>query len=265
MPKLIRPRSLALFGGVCLLVVAASLAYGTIPDSSGAIHGCYKREDAAKSSGAALSIIDSDLGVGCKPGFAELTFSRQGPVGPQGAQGPQGGPGPQGPPGTQGPQGPPGPAGPQGAPGPAGPGPGSLDDLAGLPCKDGTGSVVVSYDFPDQGDVVLTCDVTVPPPPPPTFETLTLMAIGDGASGSIGQIVGNGGFGFRIVEICQSAPDPGHTCTLSGIAGLSALLVALPNAQATFDWGGLCEGTTTSLCAATLPAGGATVTLRFTP
>ena len=265
MPKAIRRYQLALLGGVGALGLAARLAYGTIPDSGGAIHGCYKPEDAGKASGATLAVIDTDLGVGCKPGYTEVTFSRQGPSGPQGVQGPQGPIGPEGPIGPGGPPGPEGPAGPQGVPGPPGTGMTSLDDLQGLPCKDGAGTTVVSYDFPEHGDVKLTCDVTVPPPPPPTFETLTLIALGDGATGSIGQIVGTGGFGFTIVEVCQSAPDPGQTCTLSGLAGSSALLVALPNAEASFDWGGLCEGTTASVCAATLPLGGGTVTLRFTP
>ncbi len=262
MSKLIRRYLLASLGGVSALALAAGSVYGTIPDSSGTIHGCYKPEDAGKPSGATLSIIDTELGVACKPGYAELTFSRQGPPGPEGAQGQQG---PIGPVGPQGPIGPQGPAGTQGPQGPPGPGLTSLDELRGLPCKAGAGTTVVSYDSPDPGDVALICDVTATPPPPPTFETMTLIAIADGATGSIGQIVGTGGFGFTIVDVCQSAPDPGQTCTFSGLAGSSALLVALPNAPATFDWGGLCEGTTATVCAATMPVGGGTVTLRFTP
>ncbi len=259
MAKVIRRYLLALLGGVSAIALAARLAYGTIPDSSGVIHGCYKPEDAGKASGATLSVIDTDLGVACKPGYRELTFSRQGPSGPQGAQGPQGPIGPEGPLGPQ------GPAGAQGGVGPPGTGLTSLDDLDGLPCKAGTGTTVVSYDFPDPGEVTLVCDVSVPPPPPPTFETFTLIAIGDGATGTIGRIVGTGGFGFTIVDVCQSAPSPGQTCTFTGLAGLSALLVARPDSGASFVWGGLCEGTTASVCAATLPTGGGTVTLRFTP
>ena len=85
----------------------------------------------------------------------------QGPAGPQGAPGPQGPVGPAGPAGPQGPagaSGPPGPPGPQGATGPAGPPGGglpSLDALDGLPCKNGTGTVDVTYDA--TGHAALAC------------------------------------------------------------------------------------------------------------
>jgi hypothetical protein len=79
----------------------------------------------------------------------------QGPAGPQGASGAAG---PQGATGPAGPQGPAGPSGPQGATGPAGPpgaGLSSLDAVDGLACKDGTGTVDVTYDAADHA--ILTC------------------------------------------------------------------------------------------------------------
>jgi hypothetical protein len=74
---------------------------------------------------------------------------QQGPPGPPGASGAQG---PAGPPGAAGPTGPPGPSGPAGPPGP---GLSSLDDLDGLACQDGAGTVDLAYD--GAGIATLTC------------------------------------------------------------------------------------------------------------
>ena len=91
-------------------LVAGGVAYATIPDSSGVIHGCYQK------SGGALSVIDASV-TGCAKTQTELQWNVQGPTGLQGPQGPAGaqGPvGPQGPQGGQGAQGLQGPAGPSG-------------------------------------------------------------------------------------------------------------------------------------------------------
>src|SRR4029077_19002287 len=102
------PAALAIAAGV--LLVLAGVAYATIPDSSGAIHGCYAR------SGGSLRVIDATV-TNCKSTETSLGWNVQGQQGPQGAQGPQGPAGPQGAPG---PQGLGGPAGPQGATGASG-------------------------------------------------------------------------------------------------------------------------------------------------
>ena len=71
------------------LAAAAGVAYATIPDSAGAIHGCY-----AKSSGA-LRVID-DSAASCKASESSLSWSVSGPPGVPGPVGPAGPPGPTG-------------------------------------------------------------------------------------------------------------------------------------------------------------------------
>lgn len=136
-------RAIALVG-VALLALGG-VAYASIPDAGGVIHGCYG------NSNGQLRVIDTPS-ASCKNNETAITWSQSGPAGPQGptgATGPQGatgdtgdtGPaGPQGPAGSQGPQGdtgavgatgpqgPVGPAGATGATGPAGPpgAPGSI-------------------------------------------------------------------------------------------------------------------------------------------
>jgi hypothetical protein len=100
-------------GGIALaataLVMAATgiVAYATIPDANGVIHGCY-----TKSTGA-IRVIDDSV-TNCTSKETALNWNVQGQQGPQGATGPQGLQGPQGTSGPQGPQGVQGPAGPQG-------------------------------------------------------------------------------------------------------------------------------------------------------
>lgn len=95
--------------GTAFLV--AGVAYATIPDSQGVIHGCYTK------SGGSLRVIDDSV-TNCKSGETSLDWNVAGPTG---ATGPAGSAGPAGPTGPAGPQGATGPAGPQGATGPAGP------------------------------------------------------------------------------------------------------------------------------------------------
>lgn len=103
-----RTRRLAI-GAIALvgLLVAGGVAYATIPDDHGVIHGCYTR------SGGSLRVIDAGV-TNCSNKETALNWNVTGPAGPQGTTGPQGDPGPQG---SQGPQ---GPAGPQGSQGPSG-------------------------------------------------------------------------------------------------------------------------------------------------
>jgi hypothetical protein len=77
----------------CLLVaVAGGVAYASIPDGSGVIHGCYKTP--VPTHGSALSVIDTDAGGSCGGGMTAVTWNQTGPQGPAGATGPAGPPGP---------------------------------------------------------------------------------------------------------------------------------------------------------------------------
>jgi hypothetical protein len=81
-----------------VVVAAVSVAYASIPDSAGVIHGCY-----LKSNGQ-LRVIDSAVSS-CTPAEVPLQWSQTGPQGPAGPQGPTGPQGPQGPVGPEGPDG----------------------------------------------------------------------------------------------------------------------------------------------------------------
>ena len=108
--------------GVVLAVVAAVLAavggvaYASIPDSSGVIHGCYV------SGTGQLRVYDSQSPDIKKCGANEkpIDWNQQGPAGPQGPTGPAGPAGPAGSQGPAGPQGPKGDTGPAGPPGTSG-------------------------------------------------------------------------------------------------------------------------------------------------
>ena len=88
---------------VAALAAASGVAYATIPDGDGAIHGCY-----GKNSGV-LRVIDN-AGAQCLGAERALTWNEEGPQGPMGPSGADGAPGQAGP-GPAGPAGPPGPAG----------------------------------------------------------------------------------------------------------------------------------------------------------
>ncbi|MGH2933463.1 MAG: hypothetical protein ACRDL2_02985 [Gaiellaceae bacterium] len=112
--KLVRNRRV---GAATLVVLVAGLAaggvaYATVPDSGGAIHGCYQKNEGQ------LRVIDPSAGGACRSSELPVSWSQtglQGLQGPAGPAGPAGIPGPAGPAGPQGEQ---GPAGPKGDPGP---------------------------------------------------------------------------------------------------------------------------------------------------
>jgi hypothetical protein len=81
---------------VALCAIAAGVAYATIPDAQGVIHGCYKAQNGQ------LRVIDPNLDS-CGPSENALEWSQTGPQGPQGPKGDQGVPGPPGPQGEPGP------------------------------------------------------------------------------------------------------------------------------------------------------------------
>ena len=89
------------------VVIAGGLAFATIPDGGGVIHGCYSK------SGGSLRVIDASV-TNCGKSETSLNWGVTGPQGPQGIQGPAGAQGAQGPAGAQGPQGVQGPQGPSG-------------------------------------------------------------------------------------------------------------------------------------------------------
>ena len=94
-----------------VLAIGGSVALAAIPDSGGAVNGCYAKKDGG------LRVIDAPS-VSCKSTETALTWNQTGLQGPKGDTGPQG---PKGDQGTQGSQGPKGDTGPAGQPGPAGP------------------------------------------------------------------------------------------------------------------------------------------------
>jgi hypothetical protein len=78
-----------------LTVALGGVAYATIPDSSGVIHGCYQ-----KNVGN-LRVINSPS-HGCRPSEVALNWNQTGPTGATGATGTAGATGSQGPTGPQG-------------------------------------------------------------------------------------------------------------------------------------------------------------------
>ena len=91
---------------VVLALTAGGIAFASVPDSSGVIHGCY-----GSSSPHTLQVIDTATTTNCPTGTKHLNWNQTGSSGPKGAQGIQGPAGPKGGQGVQGPQGPQGPAG----------------------------------------------------------------------------------------------------------------------------------------------------------
>jgi len=82
----------ALVVAIAALVVAlGGVAYATIPDSGGVIHGCY-----LKANGS-LRVIDPSAGEKCTKREAAIQWSQTGPKGPPGSTGATG---PAGPPAT---------------------------------------------------------------------------------------------------------------------------------------------------------------------
>jgi hypothetical protein len=95
----IRRLPLAAFS-IVLAVAVGGVAFASVPDSTGVIHGCY-------SSGTphSLQVIDTAKVSGCPSGTIALKWNQTGPRGPQGLQGPTGPQGLSGPQGIQGPAG----------------------------------------------------------------------------------------------------------------------------------------------------------------
>lgn len=69
---------------VAMLAAVGGVAYASIPDSAGVIHGCYKTGNPAKG---AVTVIDTDAGETCPSGTAPLNWNQTGPQGPAGPAG----------------------------------------------------------------------------------------------------------------------------------------------------------------------------------
>jgi len=66
-----------------LIALAAGIAYATIPDSAGVIHGCYRNN-------GQLRVIDPSNGGACRNNETGLDWSQTGPQGPPGPNGTNG-------------------------------------------------------------------------------------------------------------------------------------------------------------------------------
>ena len=110
-------------------MLAGGVAYASIPDPGGVIHGCYSPSGSKQTNGAQLNILDS-ASASCNGSQKEITWNQTGPPGPPGPAGAAGTPGKDGKDGVDGKDGATGASGPTGPTGPTGPaGPGTL--LAG--------------------------------------------------------------------------------------------------------------------------------------
>lgn len=152
-----KPRVRMLVGlGVGAAIITGSVAYASIPDPSGAVHGCYD-----KLLGT-LRVIDDGAGQSCLPTENAISWNQNGPQGIPGAQGPAGDAGPTGPQGAQGDVGPAGPQGPQGDTGPAGSGGASTVQVtvAHADVPNGDDTTVASLPLAGGGRWLLTATVS---------------------------------------------------------------------------------------------------------
>jgi hypothetical protein len=105
----LRSRRAVAVGLVALAVSAgaATLAYASIPDGNGVIHGCYSVNGQGQVDGSAsLRVIDpastNPNGQACKSNERALDWNQTGPTGARGPTGPTGQAGPTGPQGPEG-------------------------------------------------------------------------------------------------------------------------------------------------------------------
>ena len=85
-----RPVLVSLFA-VGAFALVGGIAYASIPDSSGVIHGCYKKSSPNQGT---LRVVDSEKGQTCSSSENSVNWNQTGPQGQQGLQGQQGPPGP---------------------------------------------------------------------------------------------------------------------------------------------------------------------------
>ena len=78
-------------------LAAGGIAYASIPETNGVVHGCYK------TLGGALRVIDTGKKQACVRGELALSWNQTGPKGTTGTNGPTGAKGPTGTTGATGP------------------------------------------------------------------------------------------------------------------------------------------------------------------
>jgi collagen triple helix repeat protein len=143
--------------GIGAAIVGGSVAYASVPDPTGSIHGCYS------TITGHLRIIDTAKTPDCLITEKALPWSQLGPQGPQGTAGPKGDTGPQGPTGDKGDTGAPGPQGAKGDTGPAGPAHTTDVQQVSLDRADvpnGGDTTIATLNLPS-GHYVITADATV--------------------------------------------------------------------------------------------------------
>src|SRR6476646_4953770 len=79
----IRRRGLLIAATIAVLAIGAGVAYATIPDSAGVIHGCYDQK-------GQLRVMDPSAGGACKNNETSLDWSQTGPRGQDGTNGTNG-------------------------------------------------------------------------------------------------------------------------------------------------------------------------------
>jgi len=108
----VRRKSLIMVAVVVGVVLVGGVAYASIPDAGGVIHGCYQ-----KNSGQ-LRVLDPSTGS-CSSSEVGLNWNQTGPTGSTGSHGPTGATGKDGKNGAAGATGPTGAKGPPGSAGTA--------------------------------------------------------------------------------------------------------------------------------------------------
>jgi hypothetical protein len=74
-------------------MLLTGVAYASIPDSSGVIHGCVKNGTTGQRE---IRVIDTAYTTTCMAGWTAVTWNQEGPQGATGPAGPQGATGPAG-------------------------------------------------------------------------------------------------------------------------------------------------------------------------
>jgi hypothetical protein len=77
-----------MLAGVMALIVGASVASATIPDSGGVIHGCLQTQNGVLSPKGSLRVIDPSTGASCKSSEQPISWNQTGPQGTKGDPGP---------------------------------------------------------------------------------------------------------------------------------------------------------------------------------
>ena len=143
--------------GVGAAIIGGSVAYASIPDPDGVVHGCY-----GKLLGS-LRVIDTDANQQCLSLENAVTWHQTGPQGIPGEQGVKGDTGPAGEIGDKGDSGPAGVQGDKGDTGPAGPGATAVVQQVGIARADvpsGNPTDVASLALPAGGKWLLTATVS---------------------------------------------------------------------------------------------------------